>query len=50
MSEINHFKVCILCNITWQVMCTKWVCVLMWHVLIHYRNQANFHQVMADEW
>jgi hypothetical protein len=30
MSEINHFKVCVLRNMMWS----KWVYVLMWHVLI----------------
>jgi hypothetical protein len=34
MSEINHFKVCVLCNVMWQMMWRKWICVLIWHVLI----------------
>jgi hypothetical protein len=34
MSEINHFKICVLHNMMWQMMCMMWICVLMWQVLI----------------
>jgi hypothetical protein len=34
MSQINHFKIYVLYNIMWQMMWTKWTCVLMWHAIL----------------